>query len=514
MAKFFSKKIFSDNPLVAILVNAPILAQTVTFVSFVLIELLYFKIAPEVKASLTVAFVFSFYIFPLPIIFYLSYSHSKKIEIEDNFKKTYSALLFPIITLLVAINAYYYIFILEGATIGGAAAEFFGVLFVVPIFVMCLPFIVTTIAMISGYQPILYLLYYFFCVYFAFSVGFSFGLFKKKHTIANKKPVMISLSIILILFLIFSIQALYRNSYLISNTVEKMQSITEESIHFRLYGRYGVNEETTIALRGVSEIRFENNFPKLGGAIALCPIYFSAAKAIYAKPDDYLHCSGSAIAYERLVEGKSHLIFALAPSEEQLKLAQAAGIEFALTPIGREAFVFLVNENNPIKNLSIEQIRKIYTGEIENWRDVGGSHTKILAFQRNENSGSQTEMENRVMKGLIFKKAPRVTVQSMDGLIDEIADYRNAENAIGYSFRYFVTDMHKAQGVRLLAIDGIEPTQENIQNGSYPLISDFYIVSRKNDTSENAQKLIDWFLSDQGQTLIKDVGYTPIKKGN
>ncbi|MDR0663938.1 MAG: phosphate ABC transporter substrate-binding protein, PhoT family, partial [Helicobacteraceae bacterium] len=68
-----------------------------------------------------------------------------------------------------------------------------------------------------------------------------------------------------------------------------------------------------------------------------------------------------------------------------------------------------------------------------------------------------------------------------------------------------------AEGVRLLAINGVEPTIENIQNGSYPLIEEFYIVGKKNDISQNAQKLIDWFLSDQGQALIKDEGYTPIR---
>jgi phosphate transport system substrate-binding protein len=99
----------------------------------------------------------------------------------------------------------------------------------------------------------------------------------------------------------------------------------------------------------------------------------------------------------------------------------------------------------------------------------------------------------------------------MSGLIDVVADYRNAQNAIGYSFRYFVTDMHRERGIRLLAVNGIEPTFENIQNGTYPFVNEFYIVTRKNDVAPNVQKLIDWFLSDQGQALIEDVGYVPVK---
>jgi phosphate transport system substrate-binding protein len=290
-----------------------------------------------------------------------------------------------------------------------------------------------------------------------------------------------------------------------------------------LFMRGGKEFDRKARLRGEPTIIFEKDFPKLDGATALYPIYYSAVSAIYKKPEAidnhkyknrFLACSRSGGAYDRLIEGAADIIFVSAPSYDQLEHAKSQGVELALTPIGKEAFVFIVNEQNPISSLTIEQVQKIYTGEITNWREVGGKNKTILAFQRNANSGSQTAMENSVMKDLPLKTAIKEEVSvSMGGLLNVIADadYRNAENAIGYSFRFFVTDMQETKGVRLLAINGVEPTPENIANGSYPLTQEFYIVARKGDITPNAQKLIDWFLSDQGQALIKDVGYIPLK---
>ena len=93
------------------------------------------------------------------------------------------------------------------------------------------------------------------------------------------------------------------------------------------------------------------------------------------------------------------MIFAAAPSEAQIEAARNAGMEFHLTPIGREAFVFFVNSKNPVEDLTVEQIRGIYTGEITNWKEVGGKNQSIRPFQRAENSGSQSALL-RLMEGL------------------------------------------------------------------------------------------------------------------
>lgn len=98
-------------------------------------------------------------------------------------------------------------------------------------------------------------------------------------------------------------------------------------------------------------------------------------------------------------------------------------------------------------------------------------------------------------------------------MIRGVANYQNTQPSIGYSFRYYVTQMNKdiSPNLKLLAINGIAPTVDNIRNGTYPYVVDVYMVTRENPLPET-QKFVDWFLSPQGQSLVEDVGYVPMYK--
>ena len=98
---------------------------------------------------------------------------------------------------------------------------------------------------------------------------------------------------------------------------------------------------------------------------------------------------------------------------------------------------------------------------------------------------------------------------AMGGIIDVVAEYQNTQGAIGYTFRYYATQMKNNNGIKLLAINGISPTAGNIRNGTYPYTVDVYMVTREHPTPET-QKVMDWFLSSQGQQLVEDVGYVPL----
>ena len=102
--------------------------------------------------------------------------------------------------------------------------------------------------------------------------------------------------------------------------------------------------------------------------------------------------------------------------------------------------------------------------------------------------------------------------QGMGGIINQVADYRNFSNAIGYSFLFFSTEMVKNDQIKLLSIDGIYPSIETIQNGSYPFSNNFYAIYIDNDEkNENIELFIEWILSDQGQYLVRGTGYVPLK---
>ncbi len=265
-----------------------------------------------------------------------------------------------------------------------------------------------------------------------------------------------------------------------------------------------LNEKPTVSI--------SDNFPKLDGATAAYPVYGAMAQEIYKGLDensvgDYVSCTKTTEAYSQLINGNIDIFFGAQPSKQQLKMAESKGVKFELTPIAREAFVFFVNKGNPVDNLTLEQIQDIYQKKITNWSELGGKNEKILPFQRPENSGSQTIMLAKVMNGKTLP-APLWEEYSsgMGEIISQTAAYRNYTSAIGYSFRYFATGMKPNNDIRILNINGIAPSYQNIRKKKYPFTVDVYAVTA-GSKNPNTNKLIQWILSEQGQKLIETCGY-------
>ena len=259
---------------------------------------------------------------------------------------------------------------------------------------------------------------------------------------------------------------------------------------------------------------FTENFPRLDGATAAYPVFAAIAQSLYVGLDaetvgEYVSVSRTDVAYERLISGEIDVFFGAQPSEQQLLAAQAMGVEFTLTPIAKEAFVFFVHRENPVDSLTLDEIQDIYQRRITNWRQVGGRNERILPFQRPENSGSQTIMLAAVMGDApMTRPLQQEWIGGMGELVASVAAYRNYHSAIGYSFRYFVTGMRPHEDIKLLAINGIAPTPENIRTGTYPVTVNVYAITA-GTTNENADLLIQWLLSEQGQSFIELCGIVP-----
>lgn len=262
--------------------------------------------------------------------------------------------------------------------------------------------------------------------------------------------------------------------------------------------------------------------PSMDGATALYPLYAAFAQAVYPEREYPLYgspvsCSNTDGAYRRLIDREVDVIFAAAPSQAQMEQAQAAGMELHLTPIGREAFVFFVNSRNPVEGLTVDQVKGIYSGAITNWKEVGGNNQPIRAFQRVENSGSQSALQRLMGDTPIMEPEREDVVTGMEGILSQVASYRNYKNAIGFSFRYYSTQMVQQDQIRLLALDGVMPTKETIRDGSYPISSAFYAVTAAptgQPAPESRQAklaaLLDWILSPQGQWIVEQTGYVSI----
>ncbi len=254
-----------------------------------------------------------------------------------------------------------------------------------------------------------------------------------------------------------------------------------------------------------SEFKLTGELPVLDGATALLPVYSAFANAVY--PSDSVEFDGESYtaqsalqyrntsgAYKAVVDGDADIIFCGAPSEQQKQYAKDNGVELVLVPIGYEAFVFFVNKNNPVGELTVEQIKSIYSGECTNWKDVGGANRIINPIERPEGSGSQTRML-KFMDGKEIKKSPLAFLGA----------------SIGFSFRYYVDGIVANDGIKMVSVDGVYPSKENISNGEYPLVSNFYAVYRADNDNENVQKMIDWILSEEGQRIVNESGYVGLE---
>lgn len=216
-------------------------------------------------------------------------------------------------------------------------------------------------------------------------------------------------------------------------------------------------------------------------------------------------------AYTKLINGKVDLIVVTEPSADELKRASDKNVELEVTPLVNEGFVFFTNVNNPVDNLKLTEIQKIYTGEITNWNQVGGNNAEIVAYQRPENSGSQTGMLSLVMKDLKIKEAkPTEYIETMTGIIDYVSSYENGLNSIGYSYYYYANTMYTNKNMKLLSIDGVKPTNNTIKKGKYPLRSAYYMVTLKNNNNETLKKLKEVLLGKKGQEIASQAGYVPL----
>ncbi|MFZ5351847.1 MAG: PstS family phosphate ABC transporter substrate-binding protein [Bacillota bacterium] len=269
---------------------------------------------------------------------------------------------------------------------------------------------------------------------------------------------------------------------------------------------------------GSSGVRFtKDSYPRVDGSTATIPLSEAAASKLLSLSQDevkkFIKHNRTHQAYVNLIDGKADIIFVTEPSADELELAKKAGIELEVVPVVKEAFVFLVNKNNPVDTISSSQIQEIYTGKIINWKELGGKDMPIIAYQRPDNSGSQTNMLSKVMKGMPIMEAPKALKPAeMGGLIEAIASYDNSENAIGYSVYYFANSMYIRETIKFVKINGVEPSNETIKTDKYPYTSAYYAVLKKTEPSDsNARKLLDWILSDNGQKIAEEAGYVPLR---
>jgi len=213
-------------------------------------------------------------------------------------------------------------------------------------------------------------------------------------------------------------------------------------------------------------------------------------------------------AFINLIDGNADIILThrtISPDEK----VHADSVEVTLTetPIALDAFVFVVNKNNPVKSLTVNQVQKIYTGEITNWSQVGGNNASIKVFTRPRNSGSEEVLRELVMDGLEPADFPESAIGGMSLVFGEIL---SNVDAICYTFNNYKDLQARVPDseVPKLAINGIFPDKNTVKNRSYPFISEVHVAIRSDlDHNTMAYKLYEWLQSENAKSTITECGF-------
>ncbi|MCL2491862.1 MAG: substrate-binding domain-containing protein [Coriobacteriia bacterium] len=198
------------------------------------------------------------------------------------------------------------------------------------------------------------------------------------------------------------------------------------------------------------------------------------------------------------------------PSKGELRVAEENQVTLVKKPVCYDAFVFITHRENPVEGLTLDQVRDIYSGKITNWSEVGGNDEMIIAYQREENSGSQTGMINMVMGDIEMLPPEMIEIAvGMGELVDAVAEYQNDGASIGYTYKYYIDTLYRNESIKTLAIDGFVPNEANIRSDDYPLTTFYYGVIRGGEEEAVGGRFLDWMLTSEGQRCIRQAGYIP-----
>lgn len=289
-----------------------------------------------------------------------------------------------------------------------------------------------------------------------------------------------------------------------------------ENVSFYKYYTYDLtkNELKEVTTPGENGKLFaDGSFPIIDSSTARQPITNSLYN-LFVRGYDFEGaeplCSKTHGAWTNLAEGKIDLALLAAPTDEEQEYLDKNGVAVEMKQYGSDGLVFMGNTANLTENLTLDDVRKIYKGEITNWKELGGPEEEIVVFYRNDQSGSQ-----RLFEKLLFPDGDIPNYEAlgfeifdeMSSIVDEVA---NEGRAIGYSLLTYVDVVYEHEEVKLFSVEGVEPTIENIALGDYPLATAGYVVINADEPEDSpTRRLYDWFGCELSKEYIRNCGVVP-----
>jgi phosphate transport system substrate-binding protein len=215
---------------------------------------------------------------------------------------------------------------------------------------------------------------------------------------------------------------------------------------------------------------------------------------------------GSSIGINALINGVTDICASSRPMRKsEVDRARSRGVVVNEIPVALDGLAVCVNESNPVESLTMDQLRRIYIGQITNWRQVGGPDLPIVVFSRDSNSGTYGFFQQNVLKNQNWGRG----VRFMPSTSEEAREVARTPGGIGYGG---VAYLKNRPGIKLLKIaakagdTAYAPTEENVRTRKYPIWRFLYFYTNGKPRGETA-KFIEWVLSKDGQSLVEEVGY-------
>lgn len=220
--------------------------------------------------------------------------------------------------------------------------------------------------------------------------------------------------------------------------------------------------------------------------------------------------TGTDKAYTNLFNKNTDIILvARKPSPEEKGRAAALGVLLDIQPVALDAFVFVNSRENSVSKITTDQVKGVYSGKITNWKEFGGKDVAINPYGRQANSGSEEMFLELVMKDTPVIKLRTPVLMEMGAVFSRLAE---DTYGLSYSVYYYEHFMAASPQTKTMKIDGVRPTFDTIRSRKYPYTAEVYVVIRNDEPADSgARKLRDWLLTDEGQGLVAESGYVPIK---
>ena len=242
----------------------------------------------------------------------------------------------------------------------------------------------------------------------------------------------------------------------------------------------------------------------MGGSTTVEPIMRSAIEA-YADVDPNAQLAyegtGSSVGVKGALDG----VYDLGGASRDLKSKESDAGAVA-TPIALDGIAVVANNSVLVDSLSREQVAKIYTGDIKNWSEVGGADKAIVVVNRDEASGTRAAFKELTIEEAIGDDADfikdAITTESNGDMVTKVGA---TPDAIGFCGLGYV-DKAISSGAKTVLVDGVEPTVENILDGSYTISRKLNVITNGEPTG-NAAVFIEYLLGDEGQTIVEEEGF-------